>query len=117
LESRNVSLPGAQLEVEVVLARDGLTATGSRARTAKQLPEAECPGDQAITQRHTPAHGRTMKTGPMARQEPLAVFLSGHLSRTIPEAGRRRLPHHAAHNGGSAMITLYDYLPSQNAYN
>ena len=57
-----------------------------------------------------------MKTGPMARQEPLAVFLSGHLSRTIPEAGRRRLPHHAALNGGSRMITLYDYLPSQNAY-
>jgi glutathione S-transferase len=52
----------------------------------------------------------------VARQEPLARFLSGHLSRTIPEAERCLLAHHAALNGAMSMITLYDYLPSQNGY-
>jgi glutathione S-transferase len=57
-----------------------------------------------------------MKARRAARQEPLAPFLSGHLARTIPEAVGCLIPHHAALNGGTSMITLYDYLPSQNGY-
>src|SRR6516164_8679165 len=57
------------------------------------------------------------------------VFISGHFgrsrraasqrgrcARTIPEAAACLLVHHAALERGASMITLYDYLPSQNAY-
>src|SRR5262249_38140717 len=78
-------------------------------------------------------HGRPLvglcRAGGELTKSHSLVFISGHLARsrregsrcehserTIPEAAACLLAHHAALNGGASMITLYDYLPSQNAY-
>ena len=65
--------------------------------------------------------GRTMRAGCECANNHSPVFSQATSAEMFARARfrKRRRPctlHDAAANGGPVMITLYDYLPSQNAY-
>jgi hypothetical protein len=51
-ESRDVGLPGSELEIEIMLTPRGLTAIGGAGRTSR-LAESERAGQYAVTQEAT----------------------------------------------------------------